>query len=106
MNPRPLRPRATAALVVAPVAVTDRTCAAVLGLEPRVFRELVARLRIRHATIGRRVIASVADVLAALERAAVDDDAHLIEHDGADEHDAPGSVDELLARLGRKHRTA
>lgn len=67
---RALRQRATSSLGIVPVTVTDRTCAAVLGLEPRVYRELVTRARIPHATIGRRVVTRVDDVLAALDRMA------------------------------------
>ena len=64
---RALRPRATSALVVAPVAITDRTCAAITGLEPRDFRALVAKLCVRHVLNGRRLVVLVTDFVAAIE---------------------------------------
>lgn len=67
---RPLRQRATDRIAVAPVAVSDRTCAALLGLEPRVFRELCVREEIPIVRLGRRVLARVEDVEAALVRLA------------------------------------
>lgn len=98
---RKLRPRATDALTVAPATVTDLTSHAVLGLEPRVFRDLLVKWNVRHAVLGRRVIASVADVLAAIDRAAVKDAA---DEEVVDDGE-PSSVASLLARLGRR-RTA
>lgn len=96
---RKLRPRATAALAVTPVTVTDLTCAAVLGLESRPYRALLVRLDIPHVTFGQRTIASVTDVLSAIERASIADDPS--EHD-ATPTDEPRDVDAVLARLGRR----
>jgi hypothetical protein len=114
MSARRLRPKATAALVVAPITVTDLTCAVVLGLEPRVFRELVVDARIPHARIGRgkdrsghRVIVRVEDMLAAIDRIArrgdVGDEAPA---DSGDETPTPtvSGVDRVLALIGRERR--
>jgi hypothetical protein len=95
---RPTRTRSTAALAVAPATVTDRTAPLVLGLEPRAYRELVSRLHVPHARIGRRVVARVDDVLAAFDRIA--------RADGAVEPEAPAAdfdtADDVLRRLGRR----
>jgi hypothetical protein len=90
------------------VTVTDRTCAAVLGLEPRVYRELVSRGRIRHATIGRRIVTRVDDVLAALDRMAEGTVTTPTILSGDDAEGVPErgpTADEILARIGRR-RTA
>jgi hypothetical protein len=102
---RALRPRATEALGVVPVTVTDRTAPAVLGLEPRTFRELVARLGVPHVTLGRRIVVPVAAMLEALEGAAVDPAPRsgAAERDAADD-DGEVSVDGILAELGRRRR--
>lgn len=89
------RPRATAALAIAPVVVTDLTCAAVVGLEPRHFREMVYALKIPHVDRGRRMVVLVADFTKAIEQAS-------IPSASVDHEDASGSADELLARLGRR----
>lgn len=100
--PRPLRPRATDAIVVAPIAITDRTCAPLTGLDPRPWRELVERLRIPHVRAGKRISVLVADYVAAIERASREtarehsDDAT----DQTTEEHTPTAV-ALLARLGR-----
>lgn len=100
---RQLRPRATSALVVAPITVTDRTCAAVLGIEPRAFREWLAEENIEHRRIGRRVIARVDVVLAALE--AMPAQSSDTASESSSDRPALQSADDLLARLGRR-RTA
>ena len=100
MAPRPLHPRQTDALIVTPVTVTDRTCAAVLGLEPRVYRELVVRERIPHARLGRRIVARIEDVLVAVDRLAGADAVDAPEADDVD--DQPETVDAVLAALGRE----
>ncbi len=96
---RPLRARATDAIPVTPVAVTDRTCAALIGLEGRAFRALVEKLEIRHVAAGRRLIVLVKDLEAALERAAVNDAPG---ETTADEPDEPQDADAILAKLGRR----
>jgi hypothetical protein len=73
-------------------------------LEPRVFRELVTKLRVRHSLIGRRMIVNVADVLAALDRDAVAGVSPMASHQ-ADDDDEP-TVDSLLARIGRRRTAA
>lgn len=65
---RKLRPRATSTLCILPATVTDRTCAVVLGLDPPTFRPFLKSQGIPHVHIGRRVIARVDDVLAAISR--------------------------------------
>lgn len=110
MTARALRPRQTASLAVAPVTVTDLTCAQVLGLEPRPYRELLARERVPHAKIGRRVVARIEDVLEALDRlriAQADASAHAgVRDEEEHEADEPSSVADVLARLGRGRRVA
>lgn len=98
---RKLRPRATSALVVAPVAITDLTAPAILGIEARPFREWLVAANVPHTRRGKRVIALVADVVAALERSSVSEP----NDDGHEMHGAPRSVDALLARIGHR-RTA
>jgi hypothetical protein len=70
MNDRPSR--ATDAIAVSPATVTDRTAHLVLGLEPRSFRVLVASCGVRHVRVGRRLLARVDDILAALDAMAVE----------------------------------
>jgi len=107
---RALRPRATAALAVAPATVTDRTAPLVLGLEPRAFRELVIDHHVRHARVGRgvgrRIIARLEDVLAVLDRLA-DDAAPAEDAPAPEEPSATSSdgVDGVLAMIGRRRRT-
>ena len=107
---RPLRPRATSVRAIGAVEyVSDRTCDAVFGIEPRVFRDLVARRRVKHARIGRRVVARVVDVAKALgfddedgdrEGKAASEPASGAAPAGAERR----GVDALLARLGRVRR--
>ena len=103
---RALRPRATSSLAVSPLAVTDRTCAAVLGIEPRVFRELLVRESVSHARLGRRVVARVEDVLAALDRLAVapgdEFGTRVPKADGVEDDDVPDTVDGVLRKLGKE----
>lgn len=102
MSRRALRPRRTAALAVAPVTVTDLTCAVVLGFEARPFREFLSRERVAHTRLGRHVVARVEDVLEALDRLRVEQGEP--QRAGADdqEHDAdePRSVADVLRRIG------
>jgi hypothetical protein len=111
---RALRERVTEHVIVAPAAVSDLSCAHVLGLEPRQFRDLVTRVAIPHARVGHRIIARVSDVLAALDRLSTQDPSRVSQPDDlqkrptrvdplrgetADELD---SVDAILAQLGRR----
>ena len=103
---RALRPRATASLVVAPVLVTDRSAPAVLGLEAREYRELVAEHGIRHVRRGHRVIARVEDVLAALDRiAATQAEGESTHTEDPAGESQPETADDFLAAIGRR-RTA
>lgn len=88
------RPRATAELVVAPVAITDLTCAAVVGLEARHFRDLVYSLAIRHVSNGRRLVVLTTDFAAALEQAS--------SKPGAATEAQGATLDDVLARVGRR----
>lgn len=102
MSARKLAERDTSTLAVHPVTVTDRTCAAVVGLEPRAFREAVARLKIPHAMLGRRMVVRVADFLAALDRVAAA---------SADKLPAPRvetleTAEGVLAELGLSRKSA
>jgi hypothetical protein len=98
---RAIRQRATDRVAVAPVAVSDRTCAALLGLEPRAFRELLSREDVPCIRVGRRVLARVEDVEAVLCRLAgqavhVDDD----------ETPQPRGVEAVLRLVGREKERA
>lgn len=95
---RPLRPRPTDRIAVAPVAVSDRTCAALLGIEPRVFRELLAREGVPIVRVGRRVLARVEDVEAVLARLAGQPSD--VEADAAPAK--PGGADGVLRLVGRE----
>ncbi len=93
---RALRPRATAAIAITPVIVTDLTCHAVVGLEPRHFRETVYALQIPHVDRGRRLVVLVQDFTAAIERASSSPETlPVIEKPLA-------TVDDVLARVGRR----
>jgi hypothetical protein len=102
MSSRPLRPRATSTIALAPATVTDRTAPLVLGLEPRVYRELVRAESIPHALVGRRLVCRVDDVLAALDLLAGATET-------TDEAEAPPprrTGDRLLALIGRERAAA
>jgi hypothetical protein len=95
---RPLRPKATASLAIVPLTVSDLTAAAIVGLEPRPYREFLRAERVRHARLGRRVVARVEDVLAAIDRVA---DRQAIEgHPVGDVDAEPDAGAVLLARIG------
>ena len=103
MSARNLRPRATAAVPVQPLTVSDRTAPALVGLEPRAFRDLLEREHVPHARIGRRVVARVAFVLEAIDRLSLEVDATTETASAADdEADDEPTADEILARLGRR----
>lgn len=59
---RALRPRATDGIAVTPVLVSDRTCAALVGLEPRAFRAFVLDHHIQHQRAGKRLIVRAKDL--------------------------------------------
>ncbi len=93
------KPRATERLALAPVTVSDRTAPLVLGLEPRAFRALVERERIPHATIARRTVCRVEDVLAALDRLVTRPEGEPVREPTERQ---PESVDAVLARIGKE----
>jgi hypothetical protein len=98
---RRLSPRATDALAVVPITVTDRTCALVLGLEPRVYRALVVRERIPHARLGRRMVARIEDILAVFDRLAHGTTSPDLPEDQTSQ---PDTADAVLAILGKERR--
>jgi hypothetical protein len=75
VKPRALRPKLTAETPIVPATVSDLSCAAVLGLEPRQYKELVIREGVRHARIGHRVVVRLDVILAVLDRLAEGGDA-------------------------------
>lgn len=102
-KPRALRTPPTSTLAVVPVTVTDRTCAAVLGLEPRVYREWLVAAGVPHTRIGRRVVARTDHVLAALTRSACSAtsvDLPSVDAERDDDDDQPTTPDGVLARIG------
>jgi hypothetical protein len=105
---RALKPRATANLAIAAVLVSDRTAPAVLGLEPRVFRWLLAHRHVRHEVLGRRVVARVDDVLEALGLGDVAGaELEAVENDKPSLAPRPQTgADRILARIGRVRRSA
>jgi hypothetical protein len=94
---RPLRPRGTDAVAVVPAVVTDRTAPAVVGLDARAFRAIVAQLAVPHTVCGRRMLVRVADFVDAIGRPAEGGDAVPVPPDTA--HD---DADTVLARIGRR----
>lgn len=54
----------------APITISDVTCLAVLGMEPRFFRRFVVEHSVPHVKLHRRTIAKVADILSAFDRLA------------------------------------
>lgn len=93
---RKLRTRETEKIAIVPVAVTDRTCALVLGLDPEPFRALLVAENIPHRSVGRRVIARVDDVLSALTSTP------RVALAAPSSTDEPATVDDVLAELGMK----
>jgi hypothetical protein len=100
---RALKPRATDALALQPACVSDRTAPAVLGLEPRTFREWVAREGIPAARIGKRVVVRLQDALAALDRAS--GRAEGSPSPAPEETADADGVDRVLRLVGRTRRT-
>ena len=92
---RNLRPKATAALSITPVLISDENAPAVVGLEPRQFREFVVRHGLSHARDGKRLLVRVDVFLAAVEE--LESAAR-----PAPEEDDEEDVDAVLKRMGRK----
>lgn len=104
MNPRRLQQRATSSISVAPTTVTDRTAPLVLGLEPRVFRELVASRNIPHARVGHRIVARIEDVLGSLDALSAEQrSARAFGKPAA--ADLEAGVNAILAKIGRRLKT-
>lgn len=97
---RELRARATSTLSIAPATVTDLNAPMVLGLEPRCFREFLAREKVAHARIGHRVVARLEHVLAAFDRIASDSTDSAAPEASAQGEEEP-NADAILARIGR-----
>ena len=101
-TPRPLRPRQTGSLPVAPVVVTDLSAAAVVGLERRSFRELVRDLKIPHVRRGQRILVDVEVLREALASASTQEvDDALASPDGDSVGSQGPPANELRKRLGR-----
>jgi len=99
---RALKPRATSALTLQPEYVSHRTAPLVLGLEPRAFREWVAREHIPAVRIGKRLLVRLQDALAVLDRASGRD----ASQPAPEEPASAGGVDRVLALVGRSRRGA
>jgi hypothetical protein len=95
---RSMRPRATASLSILPQIVSDLTAPALVGLEPRPFRAFLRTERVPHALVGRRVVARLEHVLAAIDRLASPEPSPPTT-EALD--DAEPTADQILARIGR-----
>jgi hypothetical protein len=104
---RALRPKATAALAVVPILITDRNAAATVGLEPRELRELVADLGVRHVRRGHRLLVRPEDLLSAIDKIAEKQPSRseAIAVQVHDEEPQPETADDFLRSIGRR-RTA
>ena len=100
---RPIRARVTASIAIAPVIVSDLTSAQVVGLEPRQFREFLRRANVPYAVAGRRVLARIEHVVAAIDRLAAREP---IAETDAETSDVEPNADEILARIGRRRTAA
>ena len=98
---RALRPRATADTPIVPATVTDLTAPTVLGLEPRQFRELVAREAIAHARVGHRMIVRLDVFLEALDRMAERSRTEPAPVEGGEGGAQPSGVERVLQLVGR-----
>jgi len=87
------------ALAVTPVVVTQHTSFAVLGLEGRRFRELVARIGIRHCRDGQLVLVQVEDFIAAIDARASSIAPDFCDTSGARDYE---TADEILAAVGHR----
>jgi len=96
---REIKPRETSFVAPRAVTISDRTSAALVGLEPRAFRELVTRRKIPHVRIGDRVVVLASEFEKFIERASSEPSE---QSEPIDVDDSPSSVDAVLARLGRR----
>jgi hypothetical protein len=60
--------RATAPVAIVAATISDKTCFAICGIEPKPWRALLDELGVPHCKIHRRTVCSVADWLAAIAR--------------------------------------
>ena len=94
---RVLRPRATAAVSVAPPLVSDLTAPHLVGLDGRPFRDFLRAAKIPHAIVGRRVLARLELVVEAVDRLAATGSTETPETS----EDEP-NAEAILARIGRR----
>jgi hypothetical protein len=91
---RALREKLTAAAPVASCTITDQSCAAATGFEPRQFRDFIFAKKIPHVRHGRRIVVRTDAWLAAIQR---------LEAQGEQSSDVaePDAGDVMLSKLGR-----
>ncbi len=93
---RNIRPREP--ISVAPATVTQLTCLAILGIDPRRWLEIVAKWNVRRARVGKLVVVALPTMLEALAAhaaEAADDSPTDDEDDGQ-----PQTADAVLAAIG------
>jgi hypothetical protein len=79
------------------IMVSQHTCLAVLGVQPRRFRELVLEVRIRHTRLGKLVLVGVADWMSVMAKLST-----TTATTTAPEPEPIASVSDMLAALGRR----
>lgn len=79
------------------VMVSQHTCLAVLGVQPRRFRELVLEHRIRHTRLGKLVLVGVADWMSVMAKLST-----TTATTAATEPELVASADDMLRALGRR----
>lgn len=95
--PRQLRPRPD--VVAAPTHVSQITCTALLGIDPRRYLDLLlAHPEVPRAAIGKLRVVALDDLRALLARLATSDDSAPAEV----RDDAPATADAVLAAIGMR----
>lgn len=84
-------------LAVEPLLVSDQSAPAVVGLDPRAFRELVRKNKIPHVVAGHRMLVRARDLVALVVRGEP-----VSASEPPDDDDL--SADEILARSGYRRR--
>lgn len=84
----------TDAVIVTPVTITDRNCAALTGLEPRPWRAAVVALGVPATRLGKRLVVCAEDWAAAVRGHR---DEPVPEHDA----DVEPTREEIHARISR-----
>jgi hypothetical protein len=87
--------------VAAAILVSDRSAPVLCGLEPRVFRALVAKLGIPCMRVGKRLLCRATDLADAIGRAS-EEPGHIT--DASAEEAREPSRSEILARIAGGHR--